>query len=347
MKWHLRSKDMANYNELEKIAKNSGFTHYAKLDVSSLEFLQEVRDMCNPKQCGRYGKSWSCPPACPSLEEMCAKVKDFKEGILVQTVGDLEDSLDWDGIMETGAHHKENFGKMRTILNKKNVTLLAMGAGECKICINCTYPDAPCRYPDKMEVSMEASGLFVSKVCTDNNLKYNYGPDKIAFVSCFLIGEDFAKIHRENKRETKKQTARELQNAGFNCAQRMLFTYADEFDLDKTLALKITGGLGSGMQQGEVCGAIAGAIMILSLKYGYTKGNDLVAKDYLRSLVQRFNSAFRDKYGTLLCKEILNIDLSIQENLDKARQTGMFKTICAEIVDDVIDILDEIMYEEG
>jgi len=178
---------MKNYNDLAETAKDCGFTHYAELDISTLEFLQEVRDMCNPKQCRNYNKSWSCPPACPTLDEMRERVKNYKTGILVQTVGELEDSLDWDGVMETGAQHKENFGKMRAELNKKQQNQLAMGAGECKICETCTYPDNPCRYPEKMEISMEASGLFVSKVCTDNNLKYNYGQEKIAFTSCFLI----------------------------------------------------------------------------------------------------------------------------------------------------------------
>jgi len=178
---------MINYEELAQTAKECGFTHYAELDISTLEFLQEIRDMCNPGQCRNYNKSWSCPPACASLEEMRERVKNYKTGILVQTVGDLEDSMDWDGIMEAGAQHKENFGKMRKDLNKKHPKLLAMGAGECKICEACTYPDNPCRHPEKMEVSMEASGLFVSKVCTDNNLKYNYGQEKIAFTSCFLI----------------------------------------------------------------------------------------------------------------------------------------------------------------
>ncbi|MDR2568702.1 MAG: DUF2284 domain-containing protein, partial [Oscillospiraceae bacterium] len=155
--------NMHNYMELEQIAKECGFTHYAPLDVSTLEFLQEIRDMCNPKQCRNYNKSWSCPPACASLEEMRERVKDYTFGILVQTVGELEDSMDWDGIMETGACHKENFGRMRAALDKKHPSVLAMGAGECKVCQSCTYPDEPCRYPNKMEVSMEAGGLFVSK----------------------------------------------------------------------------------------------------------------------------------------------------------------------------------------
>jgi predicted metal-binding protein len=179
---------MLNFDMLAVLADECGFTYSAPLDISTLEFLQEVRDMCNPKQCDKYNKSWSCPPACASLEDMRELVRSFDSGLLVQTVGDLEDSYDWEGIMEAGARHKENFGKMRDILEEHFSSVFAMGAGACSLCESCTYPDAPCRFPERMSASMEACGLFVSKVCTDNNLKYNYGQNKIAFNSCFLFG---------------------------------------------------------------------------------------------------------------------------------------------------------------
>jgi predicted metal-binding protein len=178
---------MQNYEKLSAQAAECGFTHCAPLDVSTLEFLQDVRDMCNEKQCDKYGKSWSCPPACPSLEEMREKVLSYSGGILVQTVGELEDSYDWEGIMDAGKRHKDNFGRMREVLEGESQPIMAMGAGTCTICESCTYPDAPCRFPGKMAASMEACGLFVSKVCTDNGLKYNHGPNKIAFTSCYLV----------------------------------------------------------------------------------------------------------------------------------------------------------------
>jgi len=178
---------MPDNEKIAAMAKECGFTHCAPLDVSTLEFLQEVRDMCNAKQCNRYDTSWSCPPACASLEEMRQRVLSYSGGILVQTVGELEDSYDWDGIMEAGARHKDNFGRLWASLEKENQQVLAMGAGACMICETCTYPEKECRFPDRMAASMEACGLFVSKVCTDNGLAYNYGQDRIAFTSCFLM----------------------------------------------------------------------------------------------------------------------------------------------------------------
>ena len=174
-------------SKLSDIAAECGFTHSGPLDVSTLEFLQDVRDMCAADKCNRFDKSWACPPACGSLEEMRERVKGYTHGFLVQTVGELEDSYDWDGIQEAGKRQGESFGKMWDRLEADGYSVFAMGTGGCTKCESCSYPDAPCRFPKRMAASMEACGLYVSKVCTDNSLAYNYGPDKIAFTACFLL----------------------------------------------------------------------------------------------------------------------------------------------------------------
>ena len=50
------------YEQLAKIAEESGFSAWAELDVSTIELKPEVRDMCAANTCGQYGKRWSCPP---------------------------------------------------------------------------------------------------------------------------------------------------------------------------------------------------------------------------------------------------------------------------------------------
>ena len=178
---------MPDYEKLQELASECGFTSSAPLDVATLIFLPEVRDMCATDKCNRYNHSWSCPPACGSLEDMREKVKAFTSGLLVQTVGHLEDNFDWETLEETAKKQKESFEKMQAILKKEYPRLIAMGTGGCTICETCTYPDAPCRFPDRLTSSMEACGLLVSQVCTDNNLKYNHGPLTIAYTGCFLL----------------------------------------------------------------------------------------------------------------------------------------------------------------
>ena len=40
-----------------------GFSQCAPVNMDALDPLEAVRDMCKADRCGRYGKSWSCPPA--------------------------------------------------------------------------------------------------------------------------------------------------------------------------------------------------------------------------------------------------------------------------------------------
>jgi predicted metal-binding protein len=179
---------MLNYSELIQLAKDSGFTNAGPLDVTTLQFLPEVRDMCASDRCQAYGKNWACPPACGTLDEMREKVKRFKSGIIVQMVGQLEDNMDWENMQLAAQKQAESFVKMHQALKKQYPNLLAMGAGTCTRCKTCTYPEGkPCRFPDELTHSMEACGLFVSKVCTDNDMKYNYGPNTVAYTGCFLL----------------------------------------------------------------------------------------------------------------------------------------------------------------
>ncbi len=179
---------MLDYDALIKTAIDCGFTNAGPLDVSTLEFLPEVRDMCASDRCQSYNKSWACPPACGTLEEMREKVKKYNKGLLVQTVGQLEDNMDWETMQKIAKDQAENFDRLFNVLKEAYPNLFPMGTGTCTRCSPCTYIEGkPCRFPDRLVYSMEACGLFVSKVCTDNGLKYNYGPNTVAYTACFLL----------------------------------------------------------------------------------------------------------------------------------------------------------------
>lgn len=169
------------------LALEKGFSYAVPLDAGTMELLDEVRAMCGANTCGMYGKNWACPPACGTLEECRQRIAQYKEGILVQTVGEIEDSLDFEAMMEIEADHKEHFFATAEALRKEYPGLLAIGAGCCTICKKCAYPDEPCRFPDKRISSLEAYGIVVSELCKRNNMAYYYGAGKMAYTSCFLL----------------------------------------------------------------------------------------------------------------------------------------------------------------
>ena len=178
---------MLDMEKLETLAKAAGFTHMGPLERSTIVLHQEVREMCRTGNCGAYGKKWSCPPACGTLEECGERLDQFSRGILVQTVGKLEDSFDYEAMMDTEKAHKEHFADLEKELRRRYPRVLAIGAGGCTKCPKCSYPDAPCRFPDQAFVSMEAYGMLVLEVCKNNNMTYYYGPDTIAYTSMFLL----------------------------------------------------------------------------------------------------------------------------------------------------------------
>ena len=173
--------------ELTALAKKIGFEHAGALDPATIELKAEVREMCASGKGAMYDKRWSCPPGCGTLDECRELLKGYTRGILVQSVGELEDSFDIETMMETEAAHKERFYAMRRALVELGADALGAGAGCCTVCKECTYPDAPCRFPEQKMSSMESLGMLVVEVCKANGLPYFYGENTIAYTSCFLL----------------------------------------------------------------------------------------------------------------------------------------------------------------
>lgn len=173
--------------ELKEQAISLGFSNASELNIASLVFMPEVRQMCNSDLCHSFNKNWMCPPAIGTLESAAERVKEYNFGMIVQTTAVMEDEFDYETIQSTEKKHKDNFFKLITELKKNYSYILPMSAGTCSICSKCTYPDQPCRFPDKAIGSMESYGLWVSKVCEMSSIPYYYGKNTLTFTSCYLL----------------------------------------------------------------------------------------------------------------------------------------------------------------
>ncbi len=178
---------MENWKRADEMARQAGFSYTAYLDCATIELLDEVRRMCEANTCGMYGKNWACPPGCGDLDECRERVARYHRGILVQTVGELEDSMDFEGLQEAERRHKKAFLALAEKLKEEYPKLLPLGVGCCSVCKECTYPSKPCRFPKRCISSMESYGILVSDLCKKNGMSYYYGPEKIAYTSCYLL----------------------------------------------------------------------------------------------------------------------------------------------------------------
>ena len=176
--------------DLVTLALEIGFTRAAPLNTSALRALPEVRSMCESDRCRRFGRSWSCPPGCGTLEECAKRMSGYSGGVLVQTTVSLEDAFDLEAMNRAQELHKSRFLTLARQARLLNPDCLPLTAGSCTICRSCTYPGRPCRFPGKMLSSMEAYGLLVSAVCKESGLEYYYGPLTLTYSSCILTKEE-------------------------------------------------------------------------------------------------------------------------------------------------------------
>jgi len=175
--------------DARELARELGFSRSAWMDLSLLRVYPEVREMCAAGRCQRYEHSWSCPPACGSLEHCARRMAAYDRGLLVQTSAQLEDDFDAEGIAAAQSLHKRHFETLVRQIRQFMPDCLPLTAGSCTLCRRCTYPERPCRFPGKRLSSMEAYGLLVSEVCQQAGLPYYYGPKTITYSSCILMKE--------------------------------------------------------------------------------------------------------------------------------------------------------------
>lgn len=168
----------------------SFFSHTQTVPASSVVQSPEVRKLCEQNTCGSFGKCWTCPPAVAPLEELAKRFEPFDSLQVVYEVYPLEDSFDWQGMMDAMAKFKKSLHSLKKALGEKasKDEFLVLGAGACGLCPSCSYADGePCRLPDDAIVSMEACGIDVMTLMRDNNMTYNNGPNTVTYVGAVFF----------------------------------------------------------------------------------------------------------------------------------------------------------------
>ena len=169
-----------------KRALSLGFSYAVPMDTAKLTVRNDVRAMCAEDKCGAYGKNWTCPPHCSTLESCQEQLHSFSRGILVQTVGHMQKSIDSRAYRETETRHLQQFYALAAAIRKQYPSALCLGSGGCRVCSSCAFPDA-CRFPEKACSSMEGYGLFVTQVCRDHGVDYHHGDKTVTYTACIAF----------------------------------------------------------------------------------------------------------------------------------------------------------------
>ena len=137
----------------------------------------------------------------------------------------------------------------------------------------------------------------------------------------------------------------ELFKKGYNCAQTVAVAFCDVTGLEEDFAAKMASSFGGGMgRMREVCGAVSGMLMVAGLLYGYETPGDDVSKKAHYTRVQELAGKFRERIGSIVCREILKNPPS-DPNPTPRTDDFYARRPCARMVELAAQILDEYIQE--
>ncbi|MCR4880926.1 MAG: C-GCAxxG-C-C family protein [bacterium] len=102
--------------------------------------------------------------------------------------------------------------------------------------------------------------------------------------------------------------AQELFKQGYNCAQSVFCEYCEKVGIDYETGLKLASSFGGGMGRlREVCGAVSAMFMLIGLKQGYISPTDDNVKEKHYAKVQELAQKFEEKFGSIICRDLLGL----------------------------------------
>lgn len=142
----------------------------------------------------------------------------------------------------------------------------------------------------------------------------------------------------------RSETAKDLFLSGYNCAQSVLLSFADDLKFSKELAQKMASGFGGGMgKTQETCGAVTGAIMVLGMLKGEEVNNNDELKAAAYGAVKDLTRDFVEEYNTTKCRDLIACDLNTPEGAAKFKEDKIMENLCAGCVEKAVQIVEDLI----
>jgi len=132
--------------------------------------------------------------------------------------------------------------------------------------------------------------------------------------------------------------------SGYNCAQSVVMTFANELAFDESQASAISVGFGGGMgRMQEKCGAVTGAFMVLGMYNSKKHADNLNRKTESYAMIQKFDDKFKSIHGATDCRTLIGCDIKSDEGHRLAKENNLFEKICEKCLADSVRIVDELI----
>jgi len=172
--------------DIIKLCEEKGASNASGIKTKDISFEPELIKLCEANACGRYGKVYTCPPHVGNTQELIDALMKYETAVIWQNIYPLEDSFDFEGMMEAQDKHvamtHEIAGHVYKEFGRENVVVLA--AGGCSVCDECAAATSkPCRFPERALSSLEAYGINVSELAKTAGMNYINGVNTVTYFS--------------------------------------------------------------------------------------------------------------------------------------------------------------------
>ena len=179
-------------NNLIAAALQAGAFKATILSGEKIVLSESFREICRTGGCGAYGRCWVCPPYIGEIQPLMETVRSYPKALWYQSVGNIEDSFDFEGMMAAGHAHAQLSQRIQqAVEGLLPEGFLHLSCGGCHLCDKCTAIDGkPCRFPGKVLHPLEGYGVDVYQTTKDTPLKYSNGQNTVTYFGMILYKEE-------------------------------------------------------------------------------------------------------------------------------------------------------------
>lgn len=177
---------------LVEAALHAGAHRASVIEAHAIPRDAVFREICASNACGMYGRCYMCPPDLGAIHDLMARIDEYDLALVYQTVDDLLDSFDFEGMVEAKQHvfpiTRAVCDALAAVGIERPLRLGVGGCGVCEICAKRT--GEPCRHPDLAMPSLEAYGVNVSGLAALADMKYTNGQNTVTYFGAILFRVD-------------------------------------------------------------------------------------------------------------------------------------------------------------
>lgn len=137
--------------------------------------------------------------------------------------------------------------------------------------------------------------------------------------------------------------ALDLMGRGCNCSQAVLTAFGRRYGIDAETAMDLGRALGGGMGRlGLTCGAVSGAVLVMGLA-GREEKDEMARRKLAYGLTQELVSGFTARHGSIVCKDLLGVDLNTAEGAKLFAERELYATLCPNFVGEAARLLARLL----